>query len=337
MDMGNTVSLSVDRSDDEVIAKIKKHLLVECVQQLSSDVVMIRFVRQDGQALPEWAPGDHIDIEFQAGLTRQYSLCGPRPDTNGWSVAVRLDPESTGGSSYAHSRVREGDTFRVVGPKRRFPLEHADHHVFIAGGIGITPIMSMAEQLASEGRAFELSYFDRSEKRTIFAERLKALGGRTRVVDRATEPDVTLSQVTQNLPSNALVYACGPKRMISELREIIGPDRLRTEDFRPEPTPGNGGQSGRAVVDQEFEVQLGVGGEIHPVSAGCSLLDVLLKAGVDVMWSCREGNCASCETTVLVGAPDHRDVILTGEERTAGDVMFPCVSRSLSPRLVLDV
>ena len=316
-------------------ALLVQTLRVDQITPLSPHDIHIRFVHPEGSELPVWAPGDHVDVEFESGLTRQYSLCGPRSDLHGWSIAVRLDSASTGGSEFAHRRLRVGVQMRVAGPKGRFPLEPAPRYLLIAGGIGITPILSMAEYLAAEGQPFTLLYFERGGARQLFAERLRLLGDSVRIVDRTAEPEYTLGHFLAELPAEAVVYACGPRRMISELAELVSPERLRFEDFSP--AVAESASPPDETDDGVFEVQLGSGGDVHPVPAGCSLLDVLLKAGVDVMWSCREGNCASCETPVLAGVPDHRDVILTDEEREAGDVIFPCVSRSLTPRLVLDV
>lgn len=313
---------------------IRERLVVRDVRALSSDVVSITVAFDDGRALPAWGPGDHIDIELDSGLTRQYSLCGMRADGDAWTIAVRRDPAGRGGSSFAHERLRAGDLVRVAGPRATFALEEAPAHVLVAGGIGITPILTMAEHLAERGAPFRLYYFDRGAERMVFADRLAALGSNAVAVDRALDDATTLAAVLADAPADALVYACGPKRMLSELAALVDPARLRVEDFAPDAAA----PAAAAPSDADaFEVQLGAGGDVLPVPSGCSLLDVLLQAGVDVMWSCREGNCASCETTVLEGTPDHRDVILTENERAANDVMFPCVSRARSARLVLDV
>lgn len=320
---------------------MRDRLVVREVAPLSADVVRITVAAEDGRPLPPWGPGDHIDIELTSGLTRQYSLCGARAESDAWTVAVRLDRAGRGGSVFAHEGLRAGDAVRVAGPRATFALEQAPRYVLVAGGIGITPILTMAEHLAESGTPFRLYYFDRGAERMVFRERLAALGPAAVIVDRAVDTHTTLAAVVADAGPEALVYACGPRRMLDELSDLVAPQRLRIEDFAPAPapasaTPEDGEPAGASSDASAFEVQLGAGGEVHPVPAGCSLLDVLLKAGVDVMWSCREGNCASCETTVLDGVPDHRDVILTDDEKAANDVMFPCVSRSLTPRLVLD-
>ncbi|WP_270352041.1 PDR/VanB family oxidoreductase [Microbacterium testaceum] len=318
---------------------VRDAMIVRDIVPLSADVVGITLAFEDGRALPPWAPGDHIDIELERGLTRQYSLCGSAEDAQAWSVAVRRDRAGRGGSAFAHERLRPGHRVRVAGPRARFVLEDASSYVLVAGGIGITPILTMAERLARSGKPFRLYYFDRGSERMVFADRLAALGPAAVVVDRDLDATTTLAHAIGGLAADALVYACGPTRMLSELTLLIEPTRLRVEDFSPARETGADPATadGESTEDDAFEVQLGREGEVHPVPAGCSLLDVLLGAGVDVMWSCREGNCASCETPVLDGVPDHRDVILTEDERAANDVIFPCVSRARSGRLVLDV
>lgn len=314
---------------------IRERLVVREVAPLSTDVMRISVAFDDGRPLPAWDPGDHIDIELGPGVTRQYSLCGARSDRKAWTVAVRLNRAGRGGSVFAHESLRAGDAVRVAGPRAKFVLEDAPHYVLIAGGIGITPILTMAEHLAELGAPFRLYYFDRGAERMVFAERLAVLGQAAVAVDRALDTTTTLAAVLADAPAEALVYACGPRRMLDELTVLVAADRLRVEDFAPAAAAPDE-PVGSAADAEEFEVQLGVGGDVLPVPSDCSVLDVLLAAGIDVMWSCREGNCASCETPVLEGVPDHRDVILTDDEKDANDVMFPCVSRSLTPRLVLD-
>lgn len=318
---------------------VRDAMIVRDIVPLSADVVGITLAFEDGRALPTWAPGDHVDIELETGLTRQYSLCGSTEDAQAWSVAVRRDRPGRGGSAFAHDRLRPGHRVRVAGPRAHFPLEDAASYLLVAGGIGITPILTMAEDLARRGKPFRLFYFDRGSERMVFADRLVALGPAAMIVDRDLDATTTLADAVGGLAAEALVYACGPTRMLAELALLVEPTRLRIEDFSPARRTGADAApaGGAASEGDAFEVQLGREGAVHPVPSGCSLLDVLLGAGVDVLWSCREGNCGSCETPVLDGVPDHRDVILTEDERAANDVIFPCVSRARSGRLVLDV
>ena len=336
--------------------RLTRHaLVVAAVERAAEDVLVVSLAQPDGTPLPPWEPGDHLDLELAPGLTRQYSLCSDPADAARWSVAVRLDPAGGGGSRFVHEVLGTGHSVRVSGPKHRFPLEPAAHHTLVAGGIGITPVVTMAEALAAAGAPFSLTYFGRGRARMPFLDRLERLaaapGAAVTVVDRAQDggaPAVTVEDALAGRPAGSLVYACGPVRLLEDLARLVDDEALRTEAFTaPAPTAAEVAEATGGAAEAEaptsgggdgaFEVQLGAGGPVHPVPAHCSLLDVLLGAGVDLMWSCREGNCASCEVGVLEGEPDHRDVVLTEEERAAGDAMFPCVSRARSPRLVLDL
>ncbi|MFT4214349.1 MAG: PDR/VanB family oxidoreductase [Microbacterium sp.] len=315
---------------DALTPGIRETLHVGAVEPIASDVVLITLAHPQGHDLPLWQPGDHIDLEFEPGLTRQYSLVSRPSDRHRWQIAVRRSEPGTGGSAYAHERLSVGDLVRVAGPKHRFPLGADSSYLLIAGGIGITPVLTMAEHLAEQGAPFRLVYVGRGSDRMPFTDRVRAVGGQ--IVDRAVDA-TTLADVLANAAADVEVYACGPHPMLDELAERVPGGRLHLEDFDPPAAPAEGADG----ADEAFEVQLGIDGPVLPVPASCPLLDVLLDHGLDIMWSCREGNCASCETNVLDGVPLHRDVILTDDERAAGDVMFPCVSRACSARLVLDL
>ncbi|GAA1583344.1 PDR/VanB family oxidoreductase [Actinoplanes couchii] len=298
-------------------------------ERITGDVALVRVQAPD---LPGWQPGDHADLELESGLVRQYSLCGTPDETGIWTFAVLLRPDGTGGSRHVHDKLTVGDRVRVAGPKAMFPLEEAEHHLLVAGGIGVTPILTMAERLAAQGRPFSLVYVGRGRERMPFLDRVAALGDAAVIVDRAQSTDFTLKTVLDQAPAGALVYACGPPRMIDELGELVTGGRLRTESFASASSSPVADTAGGA-----FEVQFGFDGPVRQVPADTPMLDVLLKAGADIMWSCREGNCASCETPLLEGEADHRDDILTPDEKAAQNCVFPCVSRAVSGRLVLDL
>jgi vanillate O-demethylase ferredoxin subunit len=318
-------------------------------ERVAADVVVVtvRSAAASGASLPGWAPGDHLDVELARDLVRQYSLCGDPADDGIWSFAVRHQPEGTGGSIHVHEKLAVGDVLRVAGPKAMFGLEDAAEHLLVAGGIGVTPLLPMAEHLHAAGRPFRMVYVGRGADRMPFADRAAALGPSVRIVDRDLEPDFALADVVAGLSAESLVYACGPDAMLAALADLVPTERLRVESFRSAAelpgaaagteAGGDADPAGAAGSAGAFEVQLGPGGRVLPVPADTALLDVLLDAGVDVLWSCREGTCASCETPLLEGEADHRDQILTEEERAAQDCLFPCVSRARSSRLILDV
>ncbi|MBB2946566.1 vanillate O-demethylase ferredoxin subunit [Actinoplanes lutulentus] len=295
-------------------------------ERVTEDVVLVRVQAPD---LPAWQPGDHADLELAPGLVRQYSLCGTPGDDGVWTFAVLLRPDGAGGSRHVHDTLAVGAEVRVAGPKAMFALEDAEHHLLLAGGIGVTPILTMAEHLASQSKPFHLVYVGSTSSRMPFLDRVAALGDAVMIVDRSQTPDFTLAQALELAPASALVYACGPDRMISELSGLVTGGRLRTESFDPAGSP--------VETDGSFEVQFGLDGPVRQVPDGTPMLDVLLDAGADIIWSCREGTCGSCETPLLKGEADHRDDILTPDEKQAQTAVFPCVSRALCDRLVLDL
>lgn len=322
-------------------------LRVRALRWEADGVVAVTLDRPDGQPLPAWSPGAHIDLHLpgDAGaeaIVRSYSLCGS-PRMPEWTVAVRLDPTGRGGSRHVHERLRVGQSLAVTGPRQLFAVDDAPAHLFVAGGIGITPLLPMISELEAAGRPWRLLYAGRSAAAMPFRDRLAGYGDRVRLfpaeggkrLDLATEIPAALDDLSAATGGDALVYCCGPERMLDAVAQVVPAPRLRSERFRPRTVPS--GPDGAGPAAGAFAVELGDGGPVLDVPADTPLLDVLLAAGRDVPWSCREGTCGSCETGVLAGVPDHRDSVLTPDEQAAGDVLFPCVSRSLTPRLTLDL
>jgi ferredoxin-NADP reductase len=286
--------------------------VLERIERLTGDVVSL-VLRGDEGPLAPWEPGAHIDLELPNWLTRQYSLCGDPADLSAYRIAVRHDPLSRGGSEYVHLFLRPGRTLSVSLPRNHFPLRPAAEYLFVAGGIGITPIVPMLRAAVASGAAVTLAYAGRSRP---FAEELVATYG-DRV--RLGRPD--LAALAAEFPA-AEVYCCGPASMVTEAEAVF--PRVHTERF--EPTRRTFGP------DTAFEVVCARSGGTIAVPADESLLDALNHAGRAVPSACREGVCGSCEVAVLAGEPEHRDDIGAPEGR-----MYPCVSRALSPRLVLDL
>lgn len=289
-----------------------------------------------GEQMTAWDPGAHIDMELSPGLTRQYSLCGDPADLRSWTVAVRAATDSRGGSAYVHSTLRPGDILRVQGPRQHFPLEDAAAYVFVAGGIGITPLLPMVEATAARGATVSVHYAYSGEAPARFVERLAATGVPVHLYPSTEGERIDLPTLCADLGPGALVYSCGPERMLAELIELLPAGVLRIESFSPATAlpaeaPAVDARSGTAC-----SVQLGIDGPVLEVAEDESVLDALERAGADVMWSCREGTCGSCEVGVLSGAIEHRDNILLDEERAEGKCFFPCVSRPLS-KVVLDL
>ena len=303
-------------------------LVVDARTDVASGVVQLDLVDPAGAALPEWAPGAHIDLHLPGGHLRQYSLCGDPADRSRWQVAVLREPEGRGGSACVHDKVAVGDELAVAGPRNHFPLVDAPAYLFVAGGIGITPIRPMIAEIERRGRPWRLVYGGRTRPSMAYVDELSA-GGRPVTV--CPQDEVGLLDLDAVLPAagaDAAVYCCGPEGLLRAVEERVPAGRLHVERFAPKPVSG---------VDAPFEVTLAGSGRTLPVPAGCSILTALEQAGVTVLSSCREGTCGTCETGMLEGVPDHRDSVLTPGEQAAGDVMMICVSRASSPRLVLDL
>ncbi|MEE1836110.1 PDR/VanB family oxidoreductase [Streptomyces sp. SP17KL33] len=299
-------------------------------------VVSLTLRRPDGGTLPSWTPGAHIDVlldRADGDLIRQYSLCG-RPEERGvWQIAVLREPHSRGGSAHVHDHLREGSTVRVRGPRNNFPLRPAARQLFVAGGVGITPILSMVEAADAAGADWRLLYGGRTRTSMAFLDRLAPYGDRVLIRPQDEYGLLDLAAFLGPPEPDTLVHACGPEPLLQALREQCEgwpPGALGVERFAPVETPGAG-------PAEAFEVELARSGLTLTVPPDLSVLEAVEKAGVEVAFSCREGTCGTCETDVLEGDPDHRDSLLTEDERAAGDTMLICVSRSCGPRLVLDL
>ncbi|MEU8273270.1 PDR/VanB family oxidoreductase [Microbispora bryophytorum] len=322
---------------------------------VAEGVVLLRLVRPDGGPLPVWTPGAHVDLLLGPGLVRQYSLCGDPGDPSVFQVAVLREPGGRGGSAYVHDRLAEGDTIRVRGPRNRFGLAESPRYLFVAGGIGVTPILPMIEEAARRGCDWRLVYGGRTRASMAFAERLvRQHPGRVELCPQDETGLLDLDALLGVSRADTLVYCCGPEPLLAAAQERCASwpkGALRVERFVPSARSGAGtaedtaedtaegtaGGTAAGRAEGAFEVELALTGTTLTVPEGRSILEVVEEAGVAVLSSCREGTCGTCETAVLGGVPDHRDDLLTEEEREAGDVMFICVSRARSPRLVLEL
>lgn len=313
---------------------VNLELVVEDASQVADDVRAIRFSRADGGSLPAWRPGAHIDL-IQDHLTRQYSLCGDPLDPREWTVAILHEPGSPGGSAYFHDTLERGATVQARGPRNHFPLINAPVYLFIAGGIGITPLVPMISEISKRRLPWRLVYGGRTRSAMAYADELTAAhGSLVTLVPEDELGQLHVPGLLQGLNHDGTaIYCCGPEGLVNAVETMhatCGRGSLHVERFEPravDPAPSAGA----------FEVETARSGKIINVEAGISILDALTSAGVRVLNSCRDGICGTCELNVLSGVPDHRDSILTEDERRASKTMFPCVSRCLSPRLVLDV
>lgn len=313
--------------------------LVVATRALAADgVISLILRRPDGGILPAWTPGAHIDVLLGGGdgedrdLIRQYSLCGDPADREAWQIAVLREPRGRGGSAYVHDHLREGAAVRVRGPRNTFPLRPAARHLFIAGGVGITPILPMVEAADAAGADWRLLYGGRTRTSMAFLDRLAPHGDRVLVRPQDEYGLLDLAAHLGVPEEGTLVHACGPEPLLQAVREQCAdwpPGTLGVERFAPARTATTG-------PAETFELELARSGLTLTVPPDRSVLETLEEAGVAVEFSCREGTCGTCETEVLDGKPDHRDSLLTEDEK-AGDTMLICVSRSCGPRLVLDL
>jgi len=316
---------------------ITRPVTVESVTQAASNVVRLRLVAPDGQPLPRWTPGAHIDVECGSPeLTRQYSLCGARGDTSALEIGVLREPEGRGGSEWIHANVRPGMTLRIRGPRNHFRLdEGAKHLILIAGGIGITPISAMAGRARELGMSYEIHYSGRSRTCMPFVEELQVLHGSRISVYAADEGRrAELAALLACPKPGTQIYACGPQRMLTALEAICGAwpgDALRIEHFVP------AGSALDPAREHAFEAELKDSGIVVTVAADQTLLQALRKANIDVQSDCEEGLCGSCEVRVLSGEVDHRDVVLTRAERLANQKMMSCCSRACGQRIVIEI
>lgn len=306
---------------------------VSRVERVADEVVSLTLCPRHGDTFPEWAPGAHIDVEIAPGLIRQYSLCGNPSDRAEWRIAVLREPHGRGGSVRV-STVRTGDQLSLRGPRNHFPLDSAQGYLFIAGGIGITPILPMVRAVARTDTPWRLFYGGRSRSSMAFTEELARYGEHVRLYPQDEFGQLDVEAILAAPEPGTLVYCCGPEGMLTAVtkRAAHWPSgAVRMERFSAKDT-------GSTEGDVPFDVECRASGVTVTVDPGESILDAVERTGgVVVASSCREGVCGTCEATVLEGVPEHRDSVLSDEERKAGDVTMTCVSRSRTPRLVLDM
>jgi ferredoxin-NADP reductase len=315
--------------------EVEADLAVHRREEVAEGVVALALADPAGADLPEWTPGAHIDLVMGDGITRQYSLCGSTSSRSEWVVGVLLDPESRGGSRFVHEQLREGSSVRVRGPRNHFPLVGSRRYQFIAGGIGITPILTMIEAAQARGADWQLLYGGRQRSSMAFLDRLERYGDRVTVWPQDEQGMLDLGSVLGEPRDDTLVYCCGPEGLLGAVEEACrhwpeGSVHIERFSAKPaeEPSP-------HAL--ETFEVECQRSGVTLSIPGDRSIYEVAEEAGIDVLGSCMEGVCGTCECDVIEGDPDHRDSVLSDAEKARGETIMICVSRARSERLVLDI
>jgi vanillate O-demethylase ferredoxin subunit len=302
------------------------------------DICSYELTRVDGTPLPAFSAGSHIDVHLPGGLVRQYSLCNPPRERHRYQIGVLKDPATRGGSRGLHEQVQVGTHLRISEPRNLFPLAaQARRSLLFAGGIGITPILCMAEQLAEAGADFELHYCARASERAAFVQRLKASAFAERVFlhfDAQPHTALNAAEVLATPADDVHLYVCGPGGFMQHVLDSARAqgwqeDCLHREYFSAPAVDGG--------LDGAFAVQVASSGEVFDIPADKSVVQVLQSHGIEIAVSCEQGICGTCLTRVLDGIPEHRDLFLTEQEQALNDQFTPCCSRAKTALLVLDI
>ncbi|MBB1616456.1 PDR/VanB family oxidoreductase [Pseudomonas protegens] len=313
-------------------------VLVAARHDEALDICSFELAAADASPLPAFSAGAHIDVHLANGLVRQYSLCNHPAERHRYLIGVLKDPASRGGSSSLHQQLEVGTRLRISEPRNLFALEHAARRsLLFAGGIGITPLLSMAEQLAHSGADFQLHYCARSAQRAAFVQRLQASPFAERVslhFDEQPDTALDIAQALAGPRDNVHLYVCGPggfmQHVLDNARAQGWKEQcLHREYFSAAPIDHS--------ADASFAVKLASSGQVFQVPADRSVVQVLQDQGIEVPISCEQGICGTCLTRVLEGVPEHRDLFLTEDEQARNDQFTPCCSRARSPLLVLDL
>lgn len=297
-------------------------------------VLSLELRHVDGEDLPSWRPGAHADLQIPGVITRQYSLCGDPEDRSVWRIGVLREPDSKGGSKAVHESVRPGDVLTVVGPRNNFRFVPSASYLFVAGGIGITPILPMIRAAEAGGAGWSLLYGGRTAGSMAFLDELVGYADKITVRPQDTYGLLDLAGLLGAPQEDTVVYCCGPEPLIEAVEDLCGTwpkGSLHVERFAAKPR-----EESDPSQEQPFELVLSRSGRSLTVQPGQSVLEAMEEAGLEAPNSCREGICGTCETAVLDGLPDHRDSLLEDDEKEANDTMMICVGRALSQRLELD-
>jgi ferredoxin-NADP reductase len=323
--MMHAVSATLERAQDQIAVTVHQ------ISREADGVVTVTVRSADGTDLPPWRAGAHVDLCLP-GFVRQYSLCGDPRDRSAYRLGVLREAAGRGGSRYVHDRLSPGDQVAIRGPRNRFPLADARRYLFIAGGIGITPLLPMLAELAARDAEWTLVYGGRTRSSMAFLGELARYGSRVRVCPQDETGLLDLGRVL-DVPDGTAVYCCGPEPLITATERgcaLRSGVRLHLERFTAS------GLVSEAPATP-FEVRCADSGTTVRVGADQTILEALIEAGIDVNYDCQEGTCGTCELDVIDGEVDHLDSVYTAEQHREMNVIFPCVSRARCPRLTLDV
>ena len=300
------------------------------IRYLAHETNLFEFESVDGGEVPAAGAGAHIAVNLPNDMVRLYSLVSPVDGGRRYAIGVKRDQAGRGGSVCLHDMVRVGSVLKIGAPRNNFELdETAGHSVLIAGGIGITPIWSMAQRLAELGRGFELHYACRDRRDVAFADVIGKLPNATIHVDSEARSFLDIGRIVDNAPDGAHFYCCGPAPMLDTFEARTGhlpAGQVHLERFAP---------TKQAALDGGYVVELQNSGGEFEIPKGQSILNVLRDAGFNLDFSCEMGICGACKTKVVDGVPDHQDMVLSDDEKERGDTMMICCSGSKTPRLTL--
>ncbi|GAA4475014.1 PDR/VanB family oxidoreductase [Rhodococcus olei] len=331
------IDLDVAQADAALPAVWKgRRVRVTRLLDIAAGVREVQLEPADGAPFPPWEPGSHVDIDA-GGMCRQYSLVSSHEDRSQLRIAVRLAENSRGGSRWVHENLAVGDELVLEAVRNNFAFRDAPGYVFLAGGIGVTPLISMMRTADEQRRDWKLFYGGRTQDSLPYVSELTSWrGGHVTTVTEEADGFLNLAAIVEQTPADHLIYACGPPAMLVDLRKVCADtdtdDRLHVESFSPLL------EEVSSADDEPFEVICARrNGLTIRVDPDVTILEALEQAGLRPEYGCREGTCGTCEVAVLDGAPDHRDSVLTDTERAAGDCLMICVSRSTTPQLLIDL
>jgi ferredoxin-NADP reductase len=309
---------------------------IDRVERPAERVVALWLTDPDGAELPGWHPGAHLDLVLPSGLVRQYSLHGDPEDRHTYRVAVLLEPHGRGGSREIHETDLTGRELQAHGPRNHFELLDSSRYLFIAGGIGVTPLLAQARKVSRAGAEWAFAYGGRTRASMAFVDELRALPNGELTLHPADEVGLLPIRGLIRATPGALIYCCGPEPMIQAVQstcDLLG----RGQDLHFERFSAAAGKLATASPTEGFEVEIASTGQVLRVPPHRSILESLREVRADLLSSCEEGFCGACEVGVLAGIPEHRDTILSDDDHEKNASMTICVSRSKSRRLILDL